>query len=62
MEKIIKRDGRVVDYDISKIENAIVQAMLALGDGEVRDCKKLAKLTELELSEKFENKIGRAHV
>lgn len=57
MDKIIKRDGRVVDYDISKIENAIVKAMLALGDGEVRDCKKLAKLTELELSEKFENRF-----
>lgn len=57
MEKIIKRDGRVVDYDISKIENAIVKAMLSLGEGDVRDARKLAKITELELSEKFENRL-----
>ncbi len=56
MDKIIKRDGRIVEYDISKIENAIVKAMLALGDGDVRDCKKLAKITELELEYKFEGK------
>jgi len=57
MDKIIKRDGRIVDYDISKIENAIVKAMMALGEGDVRDCRKLAKITELELTEKFENKL-----
>ena len=57
MDKIIKRDGRVVDYDISKIENAIVKAMMSLGEGDVRDARKLAKLTELELSEAFEDKL-----
>lgn len=56
MEKIIKRDGRVVDFDISKIETAIVKAMMSLGDGDVRDCKKLAKITELELIEQFDDK------
>ena len=30
--KIRKRDGRLVDYDISKIENAIAKAMMSLGD------------------------------
>ena len=57
MKKIIKRDGRIVDYDISKIENAIVKAMMSLGEGDVRDCKKLAKITELELLDKFEDKL-----
>ena len=57
MDKIIKRDGRIVDYDITKIENAIVKAMLSLGEGDVRDARKLAKITELELTEKFENKL-----
>ncbi len=56
MEKIIKRDGRVVDFDISKIETAIVKAMMSLGEGDVRDCKKLAKITELELIEQFDDK------
>ncbi len=57
MDKIIKRDGRIVDYDVSKIENAIVKAMLSLGEGDVRDAKKLAKITELELISNFENKL-----
>ncbi len=56
MDKIIKRDGKVVKFDLSKIENAIVKAMLALGDGDVRDCKKLAKIVEIELEYKFEGK------
>ena len=34
--KIRKRDGRLVDYDIGKIENAIAKAMIALGDGEIK--------------------------
>ena len=55
--KIRKRDGRLVDYDISKIENAIAKAMMSLGDGEIKDCKKMAKITELYLTEKFEDKI-----
>ena len=29
VKQIIKRDGRVVDYDVSKIENAIIKAMKA---------------------------------
>ncbi|MBE7075936.1 MAG: ribonucleoside triphosphate reductase [Clostridiales bacterium] len=57
MKSIRKRDGRVVDYDISKIENAIAKAMLSLGYGEIKDCKKMAKITELYLIEKFEDKI-----
>ena len=55
--KIRKRDGRLADYDISKIENAIAKAMIALGDGEIKDCKKMARITELNLMEKFEDKV-----
>ena len=57
IKSIRKRDGRVVDYDISKIENAIAKAMLSLGYGEIKDCKKMAKITELYLMEKFEDKV-----
>ncbi|MBE5739071.1 MAG: ribonucleoside triphosphate reductase [Clostridiales bacterium] len=57
MTKIRKRDGRLVDYDIGKIENAIAKAMIALGDGEIKDCKKMAKITELNLVEKFEDRV-----
>ena len=55
--KIRKRDGRLVDYDISKIENAIAKAMISLGDGEIKDCKKMARITELNLMEEFEERI-----
>ena len=55
--KIRKRDGRLVDYDISKIENAIAKAMMSLGDGEIKDCKKMAKITELYLTEKYPETI-----
>ena len=57
IKSIRKRDGRVVDYDISKIENAIAKAMLSLGYGEIKDCKKMAKITELYLNEKFVDAI-----
>ena len=57
IKSIRKRDGRVVDYDISKIENAIAKAMLSLGYGEIKDCKKMAKIAELYLIEKFVDKI-----
>lgn len=55
--KIRKRDGRLVDYDISKIENAIAKAMMSLGDGQIKDVKKMAKITELYLCEKFGDKV-----
>jgi ribonucleoside-triphosphate reductase len=34
MEKIIKRDGRVVDFDVSKIENAIKKALISCNQSE----------------------------
>ncbi|MBQ8444108.1 MAG: ribonucleoside triphosphate reductase [Clostridia bacterium] len=57
MKSIRKRDGRVVDYDIQKIESAIAKAMLSLGYGNIQDCKKMAKITELYLAEKFVDAI-----
>ena len=57
VKSVRKRDGRVVDFDATKIENAITKAMLSLGYGDIKDVKKMEKLTELYLSEKFENKI-----
>ncbi len=57
LTKIRKRDGRLVDYDITKIENAIAKAMMNIGDGEIKDCKKMARITEVYLSEKFPTEI-----
>ena len=55
--KIRKRDGRLADYDISKIENAIAKAMMSLGDGEIKDCKKMARIAELYLTERFPSTV-----
>jgi len=57
IKSVKKRDGRIVDYDIAKVENAITKAMLELGYGDIKDVKKMAKLTELYLTEQFEDKI-----
>ena len=48
-KKIVKRDGRVVNYDISKIENAILKAMNATDEESNSASVGLAKLTEAEL-------------
>lgn len=57
LTKIRKRDGRLADYDITKIENAIAKAMMSIGDGEIKDCKKMARIAELYLNEKFPDTI-----
>ena len=50
---IIKRDGRKVPYDISKISYAIQKSMEASGRKSNQDCDKLAKIAEEKLREKF---------
>ncbi len=51
--QIIKRDGRVADFDVQKIERAIIKAMNAIGKDELADCKKLSKLVEVEIESRF---------
>ena len=55
VKSIVKRDGRVVDFNISKIENAIIKAMNAVGERELEEAAKVAKLVEKELDSKFSN-------
>ena len=57
IKSVKKRDGRIVEYYISKIETAITRAMLSLGYGEIKDIKRMAKIVELYLNEKFESTI-----
>lgn len=54
--QIVKRDGRLADYDIKKIENAIEKAMKAVGRTDLENCTFLAKQTEKLLEEKFNDK------
>ncbi len=56
VKSIIKRDGRVVEYNISKIENAIIKAMNAVGDKEIKIAKKIAKEVETKVDELYSEK------
>ncbi len=51
--KIKKRDDRIVDYDLSKIELAIYKAMEAIGDPNKKKAQKLAAVVEKEINKKF---------
>lgn len=52
-KEIIKRDGRVTEYDISKIENAIKKAFLASNKEDAFSPKRLAKIIEEKLVTKY---------
>lgn len=53
VKNILKRDGRIVEFDIEKIENAISKAMNAVGEKEFKTAKKLAHAVEKEINDKF---------
>ncbi len=54
LSNILKRDGRLCEYDITKIENAIMKAMNAIGRNDaLADAKKLARNAEAVVMEKF---------
>ena len=47
--KVKKRNGAIVDFDITKIEKAIFLAAKAVGGDDEKESKKLAKQVEKEL-------------
>ena len=58
VKNIMKRDGRVKEFDISKIESAISKAMNAVGDREFKIAAKLARTVEEEIDKQF---VGSRH-
>lgn len=56
IKDIIKRDGRVVQFDIKKIEDAIFSAAEAVGGDDKELAQKLAEKVHVTLTEKFYNK------
>ncbi len=57
MDKVKKRDGRVVDYDRTKIENAIYKALFATGLDNREIAKRLSLQVEENLKAKFKEHI-----
>lgn len=53
ISKLKKRDDRIVDFDVAKVENAIYKAMEAVGDPNRKKAGKLAAEVEKELNKKF---------
>ena len=56
IKSVQRRDGTIVPFDIEKIKNAINKAMLAAGEGSVKDAEKVAERVLAEL-----NKISKKH-
>ncbi len=56
VKNILKRDGRIVEFNLSKIENAISKAMNAVGEREFKTAKKLAEAVEEEINLQFSDK------
>lgn len=56
IDKIIKRDGRIVPYDITKISAAIEKAMQACNRKTPGESERLAMLVEQRLTQSFTNK------
>ena len=57
IKKIIKRDGRMVNYDVNKIANAIFKAAQVLGGKDKEMAMYLARQTELYLLEICHNQV-----
>ena len=50
---IVKRDGRKAEYDLDKIASAIEKAMRAAGRNNPEECRRLARIVETQLGERF---------
>ncbi|HHY92600.1 MAG TPA: ribonucleoside triphosphate reductase, partial [Firmicutes bacterium] len=57
LEKIRKRDGRLVPYDRSKIATAIFKAAQAVGGGDRERAEKLAQEVEELLQARYQTEI-----
>ncbi len=56
MFKIIKRDGRKLDFNLDKIKTAIEKAMLSCGRNNTQECERLADKVEAKLLAKYVDK------
>lgn len=60
IKSVLKRDGVIVPFDIDKITNAINKAMLASGEGSIKDAEMVANRVLMEvvkITKKYKNFI-----
>ncbi|MCD5397246.1 MAG: ribonucleoside triphosphate reductase, partial [Candidatus Pacebacteria bacterium] len=53
VDKVKKRDGRIVDFDFSRIEKSIFKAITATGQGDGRKSKKIVNRVVQILNRRF---------
>ncbi|MEM2154909.1 MAG: adenosylcobalamin-dependent ribonucleoside-diphosphate reductase [Nitrososphaeria archaeon] len=62
VKKVIKRDGRIVDFDASRIENAVKKAMNSVGKYNKESLKKVVQHVLKVIDEKFGESETYPHV
>jgi len=64
VSKITKRDGRIVDFDQTKIANAILKAFTAVEQGDEDLAKRLSNSRAVAklVNERFEGRIPSARI
>ena len=62
VSKITKRDGRIVDFDQTKIANAILKALTAVERGNGDLAKRLSNGVVKLVNERFEGRIPSARI
>ena len=55
--KVRKRNGAIIDFDITRIESAIKKAIEAVGGTDFSGVSKLTKAVNKEIEKKFGKKI-----
>ena len=58
MKQIVKRDGRIVDYDPVKIINAIWAAVKAVGGTDYKRVLELTKTVEAALNANYPDRVA----
>ena len=53
IQSIIKRDGRVVLYEQSKIASAVLKSLEATGEGDAADAARVANAVQADLEAKY---------
>jgi len=53
VKKVVKRDGRIVDFDSSRIKNAIKKAMISVGMYDEKNLKKVTNYVLRVLADKY---------
>ncbi len=62
ISNVIKRDGTIVPFDLSKISNAIWKAMKATGEGDEASSLKVAEMVSTELGTKAASLAGKDYI